>query len=106
MEIKSEKLVSWVEAKAILEKKAKEAELGYEQKAALEFLRRFCKLKADEAEALTAELVKVEKLRPRDIIAILNNMPTDPDELKLLIPDVKLTEDEKKTILNAIKKAL
>jgi DNA-directed RNA polymerase subunit F len=106
MEIKNEKLINWAEAKSILEKRAKERELGYEQKSALEFLRKFCKLSEKDAEQLTAELVKIEKLKPKNIIAIVNNMPSDTDELKLLVPDINLTEDEKKAILTAVKKAL
>ena len=40
METKGERFVTLAEAKKILEKKAKEKELGYEQKNALEHLRK------------------------------------------------------------------
>jgi DNA-directed RNA polymerase subunit F len=41
MDIIEERFVTWSDAKKILEKKAKEKELGYEQKNALDHLSKF-----------------------------------------------------------------
>jgi len=102
MEIKSEKPVTWVEAKKIMEKKAKERELGYEQKAALDFLRKFTKLKEKEARELEAELKKIEKLSEEERVKIINLLPATEDELNLIL-ETELPEEDKKTILKLVK---
>lgn len=96
------------EAKKILEKKTKEKELGYEQKNALEFLRKFCKLSEKDASELKEELSKIEKLKEKHIAAIMSFMPEDPDDLKLLFAHeiVTLSDDDKKKILSIVKKFL
>ena len=106
MEIKNEKFVSWSEAKKMLEKKAKEKELGYEQKNALEHLRKFSKLTDKSTNDMVNELEKLEKLRERHIVAIVNILPQDTDELKLLFANeiVTLTDDDKKKIVSIVKK--
>ncbi len=106
MEIKSEKFVSWSEAKKMLEKKAKEKELGYEQKNALEHLRKFSRLTDKSANEMVNELEKLEKLRERHMVAIVNILPQDTDELKLLFANeiVTLTDDDKKKIVSIVKK--
>ncbi len=106
MEIKNEKFVSWSEAKKMLEKKAKEKELGYEQKNALEHLRKFSKLTDKSTNDMVNELEKLERLRERHIVAIVNILPQDTDELKLLFANeiVTLTDDDKKKIVSIVKK--
>ncbi len=106
MEIKGEKFVSWAEAKKILEKKAKERELGYEQKNALEHLRKFSKLNEKAKNDMVEELKKIEKLRGRHIVSIVNMLPQDMDELRLLFANeiVTASDDDKKKILLIVKK--
>ncbi|MCK4497074.1 MAG: hypothetical protein KAU24_02705 [Candidatus Aenigmarchaeota archaeon] len=106
METKGEKFVSWAEARKTLEKKAKEKELGYEQKNALEHLRKFSKLSEKAMSEMVGELKKIEKLRERHIVSIVNMLPQDSDELRLLFANeiVTLSDEDKKKILSIVKK--
>jgi len=106
MDIAEEKYVSWHDAKKIMEKKAKDSEPGYEQKNALEHLKKFCKLTDKDAKAMREELGKTGKLKDRQIIAVMNMMPKDMDELRVLFANeiVSLTDDQKKEILSVVKK--
>ena len=106
MDIKEERYVNWAYAKKILEKKSKEKELGYEQKNALEFLRKFSKITDTKTKELISELEKIGKLKERNIMAITDIMPKDMDEINLLFANevVSLPEDSKKKILSLVKK--
>lgn len=106
MEIENEKIVSWVEAKKIMEKRSKESELGYEQKNALDHLRKFCKLTEKKAEEMFESLKQIEKLNERQKMNIINMMPKDSDELRLLFANeiITLSEDDRKKILSIVKK--
>jgi DNA-directed RNA polymerase subunit F len=105
MEIKEQKPVPWAEAKRMLEEKEKQKELGYEQKNALEHLRKFSKLSAKKAEEMAAELAEIRRLRDRHIIAIIDHLPEDLDDLRVLLSgQADLTPDEKKKVLDTVKK--
>jgi len=106
MEVKNEKFVTWSEAKKTLEKKSKEKELGYEQKNALEHLRKFSKLTDKSTNDMIEELKKIEKLKDRHIVSMVNMLPQDADELKMLFANevVTLSDDDKKKILSIVKK--
>lgn len=108
MKILSEVVVTDAEAKELLEKRSKEIELGYEQKNALEHLRKYCKLTLEKAKRLIEELKKVEKLRDRQIVQIANILPEDKDDLRVLLQkDFNLLdENEIELILQAVKKVL
>ena len=108
MEIKAETLIPDVEAKEILEKRESEAELKYEQKNALDILRKFVTFPKEKAKELMEALKKIEKLRDRHIIAIVNFLPQDKDDLRaVLYKDYTIfTEDEIKLILDTVKKHL
>ncbi len=106
MEVKEEQFVTAAEAKQVLEKKTGERELGYEQKNALEYLKKFVKLSPAKAKELAAELRAIERLKDRQVAAIVDYLPESEDELRLLFASeiTALTEDEKKRILAAVKK--
>lgn len=106
MDINKEQYVTWAQAKKLLEKKSKEKELVYEQKNALEFLRKFGKLTEKKSKDLAGELKNIEKLKERQIVAIINMLPKDVDELNMLFANevVTLLEDDKKKILSLVKK--
>ena len=67
MEIKEEKMITWATARKLLESKEKESkkELGYEQKNALEHLRKFSKLGEKKTKEMLDELGKIERLKER-----------------------------------------
>jgi DNA-directed RNA polymerase subunit F len=106
MEVKREKIVSWAEAKKILESKSRDKELGYEQKNALEHLRKFSKLTDKKLNEMIEELKKIEKLRERHIVSIVNMLPKDADELRMLLANeiVTLSDEDSKKILSIVKK--
>ena len=106
MEIKDERFVPWSEAKATLLKKEKEKELGYEQKNALEHLRKFAKLSQKNLKDMTDALKKIEKLKDKHLVSIVNILPESLDELRLVFANevITLSDDDKKKILSIVKK--
>jgi DNA-directed RNA polymerase subunit F len=106
MEVLEEKYVSWHDARKVLDKKLKDSEPGYEQKNALEHLKKFSKLTDKDAKEMWEGLEKAAKLKERQIIAVINMMPKDMDELRTLFANeiVSVTEDQKKQILSVVKK--
>ncbi|MFH1978363.1 MAG: hypothetical protein ABIJ92_03495 [Candidatus Aenigmatarchaeota archaeon] len=106
MKVLKEKSVDWVEAKKILDNKAKEGELAYEQKNALEHLKKFSKTTQKNMHEMKESLEKVESLKERQIISIMNMMPKDLDELRILLANevVSLSEDDKKKVVSIVKK--
>jgi len=107
MHIKDEKFVTWSEARKILEKKTDEiGELGYEQKNALEHLKRFSKTSGKRITEMIDALSKIERLKERHIMIIVNILPQTTDELKILFSNemIELGDDEMKKIINIVKK--
>jgi DNA-directed RNA polymerase subunit F len=107
MDVISEKLVTDAKAKGILRKRKKEMdELKYVQKNTLGILKNSVKIKPKEAEELIAELQKIEKLRERHIISIINALPQDKDDLRTVLQKEysSLSDEEASLILQTIKK--
>lgn len=106
MEIKSEEVIPWPVVKNILEKRAAERALGYEQKNAFEHLKKFSKLSQKKMEEMRAELTEISKLKERQISLIINFLPEDEDALRILLSSevVNLTSDDKKKIISIVKK--
>jgi DNA-directed RNA polymerase subunit F len=106
MEIKSEKIVTSYEAKKILRKREKESELNYEQKNALDYLNKFKKKAEKDIHGLLETLEKIEKLHDRHVVAIVETMPRDEDDLRLLFANerIVLEDSERQQILSAVKK--
>ena len=107
MDIKNEQPVTAAVVKKVLLKREKEKELGYEQKLTLDHLKKFCELSEKAAEELIEELKEVEKLNERQLVNIVNLLPQDLDELRLIFANerIDLSEGDKKKILDAVKKA-
>lgn len=105
-EIIKERLLTNAEAKEILRGRSKEVELGYEQKNALDYLKKYDKLTKKRATKLAKDLEEVKKLRKRQIIAIVNLLPKDRDDLRVILgKDYNLlTDEEKKLILDKVKR--
>ena len=106
LDIISEQMVPNSKAKEMIEKKEKEGELKYEQKNSLEILRKFVKLDPNKIDELVADLKKVEKLRDRQIISIVNFMPEDKEELKAVLHKdySSLIDEEIDSVLKTVKK--
>ena len=106
MEIKDVRPVGIPEAKNILSKREKEKELTYEQKLASEHLKKFSKMNFTESKKLVGELSEVLRMSDETKIQILNILPKNPDELRMIFSREKfsLKEEEIKKILEIIKK--
>jgi len=107
MEILSEQPITDAEANEILEKREKETELKYEQKNALDILRKFSVYPTEKIKKLVEDLRKIEKLRDKQVIAIANLLPEDKDDLRAILQKeyANFTEDEINLILETVKKA-
>jgi DNA-directed RNA polymerase subunit F len=105
MKIISEQVVTNAEAKEILEKASKEIEFGYEQKNTLEILRKFVKISAEKAKKIAEELKKIEKLREKQIVRIINFLPEDKDDLRTVLQKEysDFSSEEIELILQTIK---
>lgn len=104
MKVKTEKSVSWSEARHILESKSKDAELGYEQKKALEHLNKFSKLTKKDLKEVTKSLAEIDKLNEKHITAVLSFLPRKVEEVNLLFANehIILSDSDKKTITDLV----
>ncbi len=105
-EILKERLITNAEASEILKERSKEKELGYEQKNALEHLKKFNTITDKKAKGLLEDLKGVQKLTERQIMSIINLLPKDRDDLRVILEkDYKnITDEEKNQILTTVKK--
>lgn len=106
MNIISEELVNNSKARELLEKLEKEKkELKYEQKNSLEILKKSVKLDITKSSELEIELKKIEKLRERQLIAIVNFLPEDKDDLRAILNKdyASLTNEEIESVLKTVK---
>lgn len=107
-DIVKETLVTNTKAREILKDRKKEIEFGYEQKNSYDYLKKYDRMTPKKAKDLIEKLKEVKKLRERQIIVIVNTMPTDKDDLRLLLEkDYNLlTEEEKNFILENVNKLM
>jgi DNA-directed RNA polymerase subunit F len=108
MNIMSEKEITDVEAKEILENREKDGELKYEQKGALSVFRKFIKADTEKIKKLVEELKSVERLREKQIVAIANFLPEDRDDLRAILHKeyTAFTSEEIDKILEIVKKTV
>jgi DNA-directed RNA polymerase subunit F len=108
MNVLEEKLVADIEAKELLEKREKEAELKFEQKNALEVLRKFASVENEKIDKLIEELKTVEHLREKHIVAIANFLPEDKDDLRVVLHKeyTNFTPEEIEKILQIVKNTI
>ena len=106
MKILEVKPVTMAEAKDIVMDRENDKELGYEQKLAAEHLKKFTKLKASEAKKFATDISDVLRMGPETLVQIVNLMPQNPDELRLIFAREKfsLKEEEIQKILEIVKK--
>jgi DNA-directed RNA polymerase subunit F len=106
MKIIEIKATTMAEAKEIVLAKEKEKELGYEQKLAAEHLKKFTKLKAEDAEKFVKELSASLRMAPETMATIANILPQTIDEVRLIFAREKfsLKEEEISKILEIVKK--
>jgi len=100
--------VTMADAKETVLAREKEKELGYEQKLAAEHLKKFTKLKPEEAKKFMTELSAVVKASPATQVTIANILPQTTDEVRLIFAHERfsLKEEEISKILEIVKKFL
>ena len=105
-EVLSETIITDAEARELLKGRGKDAELGFETKNALDHLKKYVKLTEKKAKDLAEELKKVEKLREKQIMALVNVLPEDKDDLRAILEKdyAIFSEEEKELILETVKK--
>jgi|YNPNPStandDraft_1061719.scaffolds.fasta_scaffold105987_1 DNA-directed RNA polymerase subunit F len=106
MKILENKPVSMAEAKETMTKLERKKELSYEQKLALEHLKKHTQISADKAKKIAEEINGFIRLSPEVLAQIINIMPKNIDELRLIVSSEKfvLKEEELNKILEILKK--
>lgn len=106
MEIVEAKPVPMGVAKDIMLKKEKNEEISYEQKLAIEHLKKFTKLSKDKALKLAEEVSGVVKLSEEVLVQIVDVLPQTKDEIRTILASEKfsLRDEEIDKILEIIKK--
>lgn len=96
-EVLGERYVTTAEVKEILLKRSKVDELRYEQRTALDYATRFSRTTGKEARRIVDELLKkVEGLKEHQAVLIVNLLPVDKDDLKLIFAKERIRLDEGK----------
>ncbi|MCD6522246.1 MAG: DNA-directed RNA polymerase subunit F [Candidatus Diapherotrites archaeon] len=105
-EVIDEREITLSEAKALLQKRKREAELSYEQKLAYEHVSEFGKLAPTKAAELVEELKKIGKIDEHIAVMIVDNMPMDKDDLRVIMEKkrYKLSDDDIKKVLSLVDK--
>ncbi len=70
------------------------------------FMKKFIKLNLKESKELKKKIEELElmKIKPEHIIKIIDLMPENVEDLNKIFADISLDEDEKRKILETIKK--
>lgn len=106
MDVINEEYSNLHEAKAILDDRAKDKNLGYEQKITLEYLEKVSKVNKKNLKALIEEFQKITVLKPRYIALLASMLPDTEEEVNALFSKemTKLTSAETKQIIEIVKK--
>lgn len=101
-----ERTVPLAEVLKVLEKEKKEGELEYGQRLTYDYAQKFAKLNAKQAGEFMSELLKLEKIREHQAVALVNLMPETKEDVELIFSKerTQLEEDEIKKILELINK--
>ncbi len=87
-EIKEERPMPLSEVANILKRVAKEKELTYEQKRALEHATEFGKIGAQKAKQAIEKLGELG-IPPEYAVMVINNIPYDEEDVKIMLEDLK-----------------
>ena len=105
MNVLTEKIITDVEAREILEKKEKDLELKPQQKNSVDVLKKFAKKDPADMKKLVEQLTAMGKLRDKQVIAIANFLPEDKDDLRAILHKEysNLTPEDADSIIKIIK---
>ena len=102
------KPVPMAAAKAVLQKREKAGELHYEQKLALDYVRKFAPLSDKDAEKILEEFdaLKIPRWKPRFGVKIVDLMPQTEEEVKAIFSkeSISLKKEEITKVLEVLLK--
>lgn len=106
--ILEEKPINLVELKEKLEKiESRDKELGFRATKTKEYLKKFSKLEKKETKELTEKIIKlnIPRLKDRQIVKIIDLLPTSLDELKTIFAGetTTVTPENMQQIINVVK---
>ncbi|MEK6953432.1 MAG: hypothetical protein AABX01_00365 [Candidatus Micrarchaeota archaeon] len=106
MKVIEEKPISYAHARDLLAKRKKDSELGYEQQNTLDHLEKFAKLTEAESEKLAKELAELNILSDKQVMELVNNLPSKEDLVKTILSKEKLefNAEQIKEITKIVKK--
>jgi len=105
-EVTDEKPVSLAKVLEILEKQKKRGELEYKQRLTYDYSQKFAELNIKDAEELIGELLKLEKIREHQAVALVDLMPETKEDVELIFAKerTRLEEEDIKKVLELINK--
>ncbi len=105
-EVTGEKPVPLAKVLEILEKQKKRGELEYGQRLTYDYTQKLAKLDVKKAEELISELLKLEKIREHQAVALVDLMPERKEDVELIFAKerTRLEEEDIKKILELINK--
>lgn len=83
--VKEQKAVTLAEAKAIMEKRKGDGELGFEQQTTYDYLNARTLLSEDKAEKMLDELMKLDKITRDIAIKIVDLLPRTEAQLGAIV---------------------
>ncbi|MFH1751508.1 MAG: RNA polymerase Rpb4 family protein [archaeon] len=90
----SSRLVSLAEVYDILKKRKDEGELSYEQKLTHQYAGKFKKITPKKTLELYSKLIEIDGVSELFAVKLVDLMPTDLDELKLVVPRGEEVKEE------------
>lgn len=98
------KPITLSEVTEILEERAKDGELGFEQQNTLEYAKKNAKMDSKKAAELVEKVAKLEKVTPDVAAKIADIMPKNQVELNLLFAKERytLTQEEAAEVIKTI----
>ena len=105
-EVTDEKSVALAKVLEILKKQKKRGELEYKQRLTYDYAQKFAELNIKKAGELIGGLLKLEKIRTHQAIALVDLMPERKEDVELIFAKerTKLEEEDIKKILELINK--
>lgn len=105
MEVLDEKAVPAAEARNSLRKKDEEG-MSYEQKICIDFLKKNVDINVTDVREAMKELQDVGRIKGRQAAMIINTMPGDKDDMRLLFSKERtsLSDDQIEAALEVVDK--
>lgn len=106
MQIIEIKPVSFSKVTGILEQRAKDSELGYEQQQTLDYVKAVSKFSESEAQKILTALLKSGKINESVAIKIIDVAPKNPSTIKAIAlkDKIELSDEEISEIQKILQK--